>query len=379
MKTRLTPRILLLLCLTAMTSMAENEAAFRKAEPGYGYEFPRDHGSHPQFKLEWWYLTGHLRAKGTDRRFGFQATFFRAALDPEENASSGSGRYFDNSQAFLAHVALLDAATGALHVEERLNRQGWDARASATDLAVRNGNWTLTRTPVGGENEAMHLQASILADAQLDLTLVPAKPKVIFGEDGISRKSASSDAASHYITFPRLTTSGSIRLLGMEYEVDGESWMDHEFSSSQLGPEQIGWDWAGIQLNDGREIMLYRLRQEGGGIDPFSQLTWVDRQSKQHRVELEDWRWSARRQWISSETGAIYPIDFDLVTIDPSSEKERRFRLRPLHDAQEIAAKLDQISYWEGACEVVDESGAVIGQAYVELTGYDGHLGERLR
>ena len=276
-------------------------------------------------------------------------------------------------------MALLDLETGKLHVEERLNRQGWDAYASTTDLDLRNGNWTLKRTPSEAHPERMAIQSSIRSNARVRLTFTPAKPKVIFGQDGISRKSATSNAASHYVTFTRLRTEGTVELLGETFTVEGETWMDHEFSSSQLSDDQTGWDWASIRLNDGRDIMLYRLRQRTGGADPFSQLTWVDQESQQTQLKTDQWSWKARRQWTSPHTNATYPIDIDVETIDPESGETRRLRLRPLVDDQEIVGKLDSLSYWEGACDVLDESDTVIGQAYVELAGYDGRLTERLR
>ncbi len=376
-------RLLILLSLvTCLPGAAQEDDDFQRATPGYAFSFPRDHGSHPEFKLEWWYLTGHLREVATGRRFGFHTTFFRAALRPwEDEAKPPATPLFDNRQAFLAHVALLDVATGKLHVEERLNRQGWDAMASVADLAVTNGNWSLIHKPEQptGHTETMTLRASILADARFELTLMPLKPKVIFGENGVSIKSSTGNSASHYVTFTRLATEGTLQLLGNTYRVEGLSWMDHEFSSSQLGPNQVGWDWASIQLIDGREIMLYRLRHRDGTADPASQFTWIDGESRQTALKSDAWEWKARRVWTSPDTKANYPIDIDVTCMDPENGQKRRLRLRPLHDAQEIVAKLDTISYWEGACEVLDETGEVIGQAYVELTGYDGRLGDRLR
>ena len=259
-------RFLLLSLLMAAAVVIAEEPGFRKAEAGYRYAFPRDHGSHPEFKLEWWYLTGHLWTKGKERRFGFQATFFRAALRPPDSGQTETP-LFDSSQAYLAHLALLDVATGKLHVEERLNRQGWDAHASITDLKVHNGNWTLARVPSSNQ------------------------------KDGVSMKSQSNGAASHYVTFSRLATQGTVRLLGETLAVEGQAWMDHEFSSSQLGPDQVGWDWASIQLHDGREIMLYRLRDQSGEADSYSQLTWIDQKSKQTPSGPSQWEWSARRSW----------------------------------------------------------------------------------
>lgn len=382
--TTLSPICAILLALVPSAFAQEEGAGYRQAKAGYAFQFPRDHGSHPKFRLEWWYLTGHLRTTSQDdRRFGFQATFFRTALRPtvpRDGTEPVTDGDFDSHQAYLAHFAIFDAKNGRLHAEERLNRQGWDAHASSTDLDVRNGNWSLRRAPELTANaEGMLLKGSVLADARLSLQLVPAKPKVIFGKDGISRKSSASDSASHYVTFTRLRASGALDWLGTSYEVEGLAWMDHEFSSSQLGPDQVGWDWASIQLNDGRDLMLYRLRFENGEIDKASQLYWIAQDATVTPLPKHQWRWQARKTWTSPATGARYPIDIEITCFDPESEEDHLLRLRPLAEAQEIVGKLDSISYWEGACDVVDESGEVVGQAYVELTGYDGQLTDRLR
>ncbi len=367
-------------CLTLLLGAALGprlpaSAAYRKAQAGYEFSFPRDHGSHPDFQIEWWYLTGHLWTT-TGRRFGFLATFFRSAIG---EVSEQDLPLFRNGQGFLAHIGLLDATTGTFHVEERINRAGWDASAAEDDLVVRNGNWRLYREPQGDQTERLRLRTSILADALIDLTLVPTKPKVIFGKDGVSKKSATSDSASHYITFTRLQVDGTLQLLGETHRVEGQAWMDHEFSSSQLGPNQTGWDWASIQLDDGRELMLYQLRQANNQSDPFSKLTWISREGALTELKSGQWTWSARRQWTSPETKATYPIDFDLETQDPELGATLQLRLKPLQEAQEVIGKLDNVAYWEGACDVYDQGGQRVGRAYVELTGYDGRLSARLR
>ncbi len=372
----------LILCLMSINALGEskrNEEEFRLAVPGYDYQFPRDHGSHPDFKIEWWYITGHLQEDGGSRRFGYQATFFRAAIQSPAQRESSPNKAFANDHAYLAHMAMIDIESGKFLFEERLNRSGWDASASEADLDVRNGNWRLCREPSETQEETMKLVGSIRGDVLFDLVLEPGKARVIFGENGISVKSQATGAASHYITFTRLVTSGTVNWQGKAFSVTGQSWMDHEFSSSQLGPNQVGWDWASIQLDDGREIMMYQLRDQSGAADPSSQLTWIDEDGKLHAVEREDWNLEAKRKWRSPDTGALYPIDFLLTTRDPKTGGERMLALRPVHDHQEIVGRIDQISYWEGACEVINENGEAIGQAYVELTGYDGRLGDRLR
>jgi predicted secreted hydrolase len=196
---------------------------------------------------------------------------------------------------------------------------------------------------------------------------------VVFGKDGVSRKGADPRAASHYLTFPRLTASGVLTLGTERVEVQGEAWMDHEISSSQLDPQQIGWDWACIQLRDGREAMVYRMRRMDGSTDSFSTLAWVDAAGAvQH---TSDFALVSRGTWRSPHTGAEYPAALELQV--PASSV--RWRLEPLARDQEINGRITGLAYWEGACRVLDEQGAEIGSAFVELTGYSGDLRRSLR
>ena len=207
----------------------------------------------------------------------------------------------------------------------------------------------------------IHLSFSV-AEASLELDLAPSTPPVIFGADGVTRKGPEPSAASHYLTFPRLASTGRLRRPGQELELRGTSWMDHEFSSSQLSPGQVGWDWAGIQLRDGRSLMVYRLRGEGGAQDPFSTLTEVAPDGRILRVtkdfQLTGGSWRA-------PSGAAYPLPLKL------SAWGEAWTLEPLVADQELRTRLGaRITYWEGACRVRDARGAETGDAYVELTGY---------
>jgi predicted secreted hydrolase len=247
---------------------------FAVPQPGHRFSFPRDHGNHPDFKIEWWYVTGHLYADATPtspaRRFGYQATFFRQAAPLTPAASAPPSPSFGDAHLYLAHMALLDVQTGRFLHQERLNREGWDATSSATTLDVRNGDWSLRLADPADPSPSppLLLRGGLRADATFALTLTPAKPLVIFGEAGVSRKGADPSAASHYLTFTRLRTSGELTLrtdAGTEkIRVTGDSWMDHEISSSQLSAGQVGWDWLSIHFTDGRELMLYRLRLRDG-------------------------------------------------------------------------------------------------------------------
>jgi predicted secreted hydrolase len=323
-------------------------------QPGYRFSFPRDHGSHPEFKLEWWYITGHLFSED-GRRFGYQATFFRSA----EKDNRG--------QLYLAHMALLDVSEGKFYHQERLNREGWDAMAASETLDVRNGPWSLRFTEGTEKAERMELRGGIRAEVGFALTLTPEKSLVIFGEDGVSRKGAEATAASYYLTFPRLKVEGMLTLSGKTFPVSGQSWMDHEISSSQMGAGQVGWDWVSVQLTDGREVMFYRLRLSDGTSDPASTLTWIDAEGG---LTKSDFSWEVLDTWTSAETGGVYPSRVRLMTTDPASGRRVVLTLEPLAKAQELTGSLGGIPYWEGACRVVGDDGREIGQAFMELTGY---------
>ena len=370
----------MLLPLTAVESIPPSTTSdgFAVPQPGRRFEFPRDHGSHPEFKIEWWYITGHLYDT-QERRYGFQATFFRRAgpRPTHDLSSTPAPAFFGHHELHLAHMALLDVPGKRFIHEERLNRAGWDADASIDTLAVRNGNWSLR---LGARsNDSLALQGTIRTEAAFSLDLTPVKSLVVFGENGVSRKGASPTASSHYLTFPRLSVSGHLTLDGREQAVHGQAWMDHEISSSQLDDDQAGWDWASLQLEDGREIMAYRMRKKDGSTDPFSTLAWVDAQGEVTHLDHEQFSWTALRTWKSPATGGVYPLPVRIATTDPVSGELVNFILEPLFLEQELTGVLGGVAYWEGACRVLDDQAQEVGSAYVELTGYVGNLTERFQ
>jgi predicted secreted hydrolase len=364
--------------LTARAQPASTADGFAVPQPGRRFVFPRDHGSHPDFKIEWWYLTGHLfapRPAATTggpppRRFGFQATFFRRAGPP---GTADLNPAFGTAHVFLAHMALVDVQTGAFLHEERLNRKGWDASAATDTLDLRNGNWTLRLADPADTSATptLLLQGGVQADVALALTLRPTKPLVVFGENGVSRKGADPTAASYYLTFPRLAAEGTLALTaGTRTEtlaVTGEAWMDHEISSSQLSGGQVGWDWLSVQFHDGREVMLYQLRHGDGTADPASSLTWVDAAGRTERMPFA---LEVLNRWTSPATGAAYPSRLRVTTTDPATRAPVVLAVEPLVRAQELPGSLGGVPYWEGACRVRDAAGREIGSAYLELTGY---------
>ncbi|WP_395749330.1 lipocalin-like domain-containing protein [Prosthecobacter sp.] len=337
-------------CLHAQTTAD----GFALPQAGKKFAFPRDHGSHPEFRTEWWYVTGHLDGRD-GRRFGFQVTFFRQARREDDKTL----------HLHLAHAALLDAQSGRFLHEERLNRAGWDAASSETTLSVRNGNWSLT---LDEATQHIHIAATVKHEALLQLDLVPSKPLVIFGKDGVSRKGASASAASHYLTWPRLNTSGTVKLGATEHSVNGEAWMDHEFSSSQLDEGQVGWDWAALQLKDGREIMVYRMRRKDGTLDPASTLALIDPQGGVRHFASDAFTWDVIGTWKSPRNGAEYP---NHIRVRFEGEF---FELKPLAADQEQDGGITRLPYWEGACDVLDSQGRVQGRAFLELAGYAGDL-----
>lgn len=364
---------LLLLAFGARATYAASEIPSRTADgyavprPNPEFTFPRDHGSHPEYKIEWWYLTGHLQTGSETsppiRRYGFQATFFRSA-SPLSVAQRPAPPGFGHDQIYLAHMALIDIENGRFRYQERLNRAGWDAGAAVHKLDVHNGDWRLRML----NKEVLQLSGGIRAEARFNFTLAPIKPLVKFGENGYSRKGSAPTAASYYLTYSRLAVEGELQVDGRSLPVIGQAWMDHEYSSSQLDENQVGWDWLSAQLDDGREIMFYALRLKDGSFDPASRLTWVDQTGQTH---VRDYKWEVLSRWRSPRTGAEYPQRVRLTTTDPADGRKRSFQVIPYHPAQELAGEIGGVAYWEGACRIEDESNRIIGRAYMELTGYD--------
>ena len=330
---------------------------FRVAREGYQFVFPRDHGNHSDFKTEWWYVTGHLINKANGDRYGFQLTFFRQASPKSKWRGNSS---WQSDQIYMAHAAITNESEKSFVHEEKLNRGGMLANSKTGDLAVFNESWFLNRIPSGDVDLEMSVK-----NMQLRLKLKPTTSLVTFGEKGVSKKGDDPTASSHYLTYPRMKSDGSIRLSnGSSIEVEGLSWMDHEISSNQLGSEQSGWDWAGIQLNNGDSIMFYRLRLTDGTQDRNSIAYCVDYQGKIIK-STKVFNIKILSTWISSTTKIKYPskielnIDKDIYIIEPTLSN------------QEINSKgSGGLSYWEGSCRVRDLSGKMIGNAYLELTGY---------
>jgi predicted secreted hydrolase len=358
------------------------------------FSFPEDHGPHPDYRQEWWYFTGHLDAEN-GRRFGYQVTFFRFALDREPRVEKGS--HWHATQLYMAHLAVTEVDGRQFFAEERFARGAVGlAGAESAPLAVWVEDWRMdARVSAAEESVTGALGAGGDADpglrepdvepaqppfsvsvdldgkeAGVALTLAAARPPVPQGVEGYSRKGAAPGNASAYYSITRLTTNGTLRVGDQQYQVSGSSWFDREWGTSFLAPGVVGWDWFSLQLEDGRDLMFYRLRDDAGNSTPFSAGTLVlvdgaDEGMRSERLDGSDVVLEPLQWWTSPDTGVRYPVVWKLEL--------------PAHDlALEVSASLPSqeldlaARYWEGAVEVSGKEGdrVVSGRGYLELAGY---------
>ncbi len=322
------------------------------------FEFPRDHGAHPNYRHEWWYLTGHLEAADGTRQ-GFQLTFFRYALSPQAVVSTSHWR---TQQALLAHFALTDETTQRFIHHERHARVALGlAGASETVGEIWLHDWRLAQTGTAG---GWQLQATT-PDTALTLDLQPRKPLVLQGDQGYSRKSEAPGNASYYYSIPRLAVTGTLQRGDTQVSVRGTAWLDHEWGTSALGATHSGWDWFALQLHDGRELSFYRLRQMDGRADALSRGVVVSPNGEARPLDLAALQMTPLRWWRSPVTGIRYPVAWRVVCVGEQLD----LRLEAVLDAQEWP---DSLRYWEGAMRVTDFAAPTQtrGRAYLELTGY---------
>ena len=334
-------------------------AQYRAALPGYRYEFPRDHFNHPNFQTEWWYYTGNLKA-ADGHRFGFELTFFRQAVSRAARTSS-----WDVNDVYLAHLALSDVGGRQYLHLERLNRAGPGlAGADLVQSRIWNGNW---ETRWRGGTQHLHAVADRFT---LRLLLASLKPPVINGRDGVSQKAAGPGRASYYISLTRLSARGELTLDERKFQVEGTAWMDHEFFTHLLDPSQAGWDWFSLQLDDGSELMLYRLRRKDGTVDPYSAGTYVDPLGHSRFLAGDAFSLDPGERWTNPDSGTTYPLRWRVRV--PSLNIELEIST-PLANQEFIGGSRFAPSYWEGAIDIHGESSghSVKGAGYLELTGYD--------
>lgn len=345
--------------ITFITSTVQaSEVDYPDVVPGHALTFPADEGSHPAYRTEWWYITGWLR-DAEQRPLGFQVTFFRSRPGVDEaNPSS-----FAPKQLLFAHAAISDPLRGELLRAERSARAGFGlAEAAEQKLDVRIDDWTLRK---GADVYRTTIAAD---DIAFDLEFRATQPPLLQGRNGFSQKGPDPRSASYYYSLPHMSTRGRVMIDGAERTVEGVAWFDHEWSSTIMDEAAAGWDWAGINLDDGSAVMAFQMRGRSGG-EHWAAATWRprpdSRASTPRTFSPDEIEWESLRTWKSPRTGVAYPIEWS-VTLG-----ERTLTLKPLMDDQENDARGSTGTlYWEGAVRAYDEAGRAIGRGYLELTGY---------
>jgi len=353
----------LALVLALAAAVPAGAAEWRSIEAPLTLDLPRDHGAHPDFRTEWWYVTGTV-ADGNGRSFGYQLTFFRQGLDPDPPVPGASA--LRARQVLAAHLAVVDVDRGTFHHAERVRRAAAGLAGFATDdLRVWLEDWEMERSQDG----RIRLRARDLeGGVGVDLELEPVKALVRHGEGGVSSKGSEPGNASAYLTWTRLATRGRLEVGGRTFEVAGASWLDHEWGSTQLGAEVVGWDWLGLRLEDGRDLMVYRLRRADGSPDPHSAGTVVAPDGGVTRFDAGGFTFEPRATWTSPTTGGTYPTEVGVRVPTAGLVLE----VRPLVPDCELDGRTSTgVVYWEGP---VRAEGTAEGTGYMELTGYAGSL-----
>jgi predicted secreted hydrolase len=321
-------------------------------------EFPRDHGSHPGQRTEWWYVTGRVVAG--EREFGFQVTFFRSRVDAAQTLQSR----FAAKQLVFAHAAVTDVQGKRLWHDQRIAREGFDVASAATDdMRLKLRDWSLVRDASGA------MVARIAAgDFSFDLRFRPTQPPLLQGDHGLSRKGPLPGQASYYYSEPQLEATGTLVLQGRRFDATGRAWLDHEWSDEYLAPEAVGWDWIGMNLDDGSALMAFRLRTadgrtlwDGGAFRARSRDAYI--------FSPGETTFSPQRRWTSPLSQASYPVEWIVRT--PADF----YRVSAVLDNQELDSRASTGSiYWEGLARLADSNGKPVGHGYLEMTGYAQRL-----
>lgn len=347
----------------AQMSVAEGMAqadvsGYARADKPRVFVFPADHGPHPEYAIEWWYATGNLRA-ANGAEYGYQFTIFRTAMPQRPAATAASAWRAD--AVYMAHFALTDVGAQTFSASERFQRGTLGlAGAQAAPLRVWVDDWQFV-SPADGQVRIV----AASADAAVDLTLDLTAPVLLQGDDGLSQKSAGLGNASYYYSIPRMQTRGTVRSGAVSTAVSGLSWLDREWSTSALAPDQVGWDWFALHLDDGSDLMLYQLRTPTGATHPYSSGMHRSADGTQTRLAATDITWTPRGSWISPHTSAAYPAAWQLTIAPLALELE----VTPVLADQELPVL---VRYWEGAVRVAaTQAGTPLGGAgYLEMTGY---------
>jgi len=339
-------------------------------QPRRPLTFPRDLGSHPDTAIEWWYVTGSLQAQG--KLYGFQLTFFRSKVPTTQAMRSA----FAAKQLIFAHAAVTDVAGKRLRHDQRIARSSGTgsvdlAAASQTDTDVNLHDWSLVR------REGRYLARASGADFGFELNLAPTQDLLLQGDGGWSQKGPEPAQASYYYSLPQLAVSGLLTLAGQTMTVQGQAWLDHEWSQSLLHPNAVGWDWIGMNLSDGSALTAFRLRDKVGDT-VWAGGSWRSKGAPLPQVfSPAQVIFQAERYWKSPHSGTTYPVQWsvEIVQTDSAAAMQgvvsQRFTVRALVDDQELDSRASTGAiYWEGLSELQDSQGRVVGRGYLEMTGY---------
>ena len=321
-------------------------------------EFPRDHGAHPAQRTEWWYITGRVLAGA--REFGFQVTFFRSRVDAAQAMQSR----FAAKQLVFAHAAITDVQGKRLLHDQRIAREGSGiATADTADMNLKLRDWSLVRS--ADESMVARVTAN---DFAFDLRFTPTQAPLLQGDHGLSRKGPLPQQASNYYSEPQLDTRGTVTLEGKRVDVTGRAWLDHEWSDEYLAPPAVGWDWIGMNLDDGSALMAFRLRQ-ADGTTLWDGGAFRARDHDAYIFSPGETTFSPQRRWTSPLSQASYPVDWIVRT--PADF----YRVTAVLDNQELDSRASTGSiYWEGLARLADSNGKPAGHGYLEMTGYAQRL-----
>ncbi|MCF8167498.1 MAG: carotenoid 1,2-hydratase [Rhodoferax sp.] len=349
-----------------VASALGNQSAFALAKKRL--EFPRDHGAHPEFSTEWWYLTGFINTAVQEAAFGFQVTFFRSRVPQAQALKSDLAA----RQLVFAHAAVTDVASEKLWHDQRIARSSGAepghnpadlASCSTKDMSVVLKNWTLKRND-------HTLSTRVVNDVfSLDLTATMGQSLLAHGDQGLSRKGPDPAQASYYYSLPQLQVHGDLSLKGRKIKVETGSaaWLDHEWSQEMLHPQAVGWDWIGLNLDDGNALMAFRLRDESGAA-LWGGATFRDGASLR-TFEQDEVDFKPLRTWRSPASRAIYPVEWAVTT--PAGS----YTVRSLVDNQELDSRSSTGAiYWEGLCDVLNPLHVRVGRGYLEMTGYSAPI-----